>query len=284
MNPSRLRSCAVSTLRQAFSARKIEEAWTPLLVPSGAMEPYLDTFSVASAFGHRAFLPTSPEFGLKKAFAFSDGPGIYEIAHAFRDEERSRLHAPEFTMVEWYLRSTAYRDLPGWVEYLLRSLSASACSRESRSFSPITVALPTLYENLLGHSFPESQERFQDEFLQIVEPWLATQDLLCLYDFPAYARGMAKLNSSGHAQRVECYLNGLEIANGYQELDSKDETIRLWEENNALRISQGKDPHPIDETLAEISHRLGGVSGIAMGLERVIMGLWKIPHIKEFER
>ena len=56
-------------VRGFFSAQGFTEAFTPTLVPSPGTEPYLDPFRTEWEYGRQTtefFLPTSPEFHLKK--------------------------------------------------------------------------------------------------------------------------------------------------------------------------------------------------------------------------
>ena len=93
---------------------------------------------------------------------------------------------------------------------------------------------------------------------------------------------MSKLSLEGWAERIECYIDGIEIANGYQELDNKEDLVTIWKLNNNLREMLGYPPHPIDFFLVEVSDRMKNVAGMAVGFERSLMAIFGIEDIKEF--
>ena len=94
-----------------------------------------------------------------------------------------------------------------------------------------------------------------------------------IYDFPLFLRGMSSLNEKGWSQRVECYIEGIEISNGYQELASPEELKEIWQHNNQIRKIDNKPPHKLDELLIELIPKMAGVAGISLGIERLLIAL-----------
>ena len=103
-----------------------------------------------------------------------------------------------------------------------------------------------------------------------------------IYDFPPFLRGMASLSRAGWAERVECYVDGIEVSNGYQELYSTQELKELWEYNNAIRKIENRPEHPQDELLVETTPKMKGVSGISLGIERSLIALKMVSGMKDF--
>jgi len=101
----RARARMTAAVRRFFDDQGFVEVETPALQVSPGLEPHLRAFAATlhEPFGgeQRLHLHTSPEFAMKKLLA-AGMPRIYQLAHAFRDGERSALHHPEFTMLEWY--------------------------------------------------------------------------------------------------------------------------------------------------------------------------------------
>ncbi len=99
------RARMAAALRRYFDERDFIEVETPALQTSPGIEPHLRAFAteLSEPFGdtHSLFLHTSPEFAMKKLLA-AGLPRIYQLAHAYRNGERSDRHHPEFTMLEWY--------------------------------------------------------------------------------------------------------------------------------------------------------------------------------------
>ncbi|MES0488533.1 MAG: amino acid--tRNA ligase-related protein [Leptospirales bacterium] len=314
--PFQLKNSSAQMIRDYFASGGLKEVFTPVFVKSGALEPFLDSFSLPE-FGY--VLPTSPEFSLKKQLALVYGktPGIFEIAHAFRNEPLSSLHSHEFTMVEWYRNGTEYVELRNDVENIIAKLSPdrakipvskiltvealfkkvfpaqtnfewnskhykelantiesirfSAAKTDDKRENPVTVQQRMEEVELFSLLYDYALEKASLEF----------NGILFVHEFPQCVRGMAKLDTTGKALRMEAILNGIEIANGYQEMNSPKELVELWNENNDIRKSMGKDPHPVDETLVELTSSLDAC-GMALGLERVLMALYGIEEISSF--
>ena len=289
---------------------------TPSLVSSPAMEPFLDSFFIENESAKK-FLPTSPEFSLKKIFPyFADNDGIFEIAHAFRDESISNLHLPEFTMWEWYQKNTMYERLDEFLRefiYLLfqyfavnhsipafekKTLRGYIYEKTEITISPEMRAADykTLCDSL-GIQLRLNRKQMSDEiferyagiqyFTMFMENHIQKflnheKKFLCIIEFPEFVRGMAKLSKSGWAQRMELYYSGIEIANGYQELDDREEILKEWNLNNEIRKENGKSSNPVDEKLVSVSSAMKEVSGMALGVERLLMSLFNFQDISVF--
>lgn len=309
----------IASLRLYFFRKKIFPFAAPSLVPSGAMEAYLDAFSVMGEHG-KYFLPTSPEFALKKAFAEypSFVKGIYDIAHAFRDERLSVWHRHQFTMVEWYCKEKSYKEIPQNILSLLQVILKLA---KDFSFSN-TIQLETLTEvqifsvaelfqkilnfELLPETnfvqlqelaklhhvyFTPQQKNLDNDWLELytvlfdelIEPYLKDiSAIVFVKDYPPLTAAMAKINAEGWASRIECYVHGIEIANGYQEMDDAIALQKFWHKNNQMRLSQNKRIHPMDEQVIQVSINLQNVCGVALGLERTLLALFEDFTIEDF--
>jgi lysyl-tRNA synthetase class 2 len=124
------RMAVTAATRRFFADRGFAETETPILQVCPGMEPHLMALGVTlhEPFGQGArnlYLHTSPEFTMKKLLA-AGVPRLYQLAHTFRDGERSPLHHPEFTMLEWYRAGGTYTDLMDDCEALLRAALAAA--------------------------------------------------------------------------------------------------------------------------------------------------------------
>src|SRR6516162_5248288 len=109
------RGLILAAVRDFFAHRGFVEVDTPALQVSPGLEPHLRAFATElhdPREGHssRRYLHTSPEFAMKKLLV-AGVPRIWQLAHAFRDGERSATHHPEFSMIEWYRVGASYRDL-----------------------------------------------------------------------------------------------------------------------------------------------------------------------------
>ena len=158
----KVRAQVLRTIRAFFDARGFVEVETPVRIAAPAPEPHIDC--PASGDG---FLRASPELQMKKLLA-AGLPRIYQIGPCFREGERGRRHAPEFTMLEWYRAEADYNDIAADMEALVDevlrtrgSASLPEGTRRSRSSddSCHTVSQCPLTDHgqrKRAHSFPVS--------------------------------------------------------------------------------------------------------------------------------
>jgi len=99
------RQRVIAALRSYFAGEDFAEVETPALQIAPGGEVHLQAFATELKNPHQGaqklYLHTSPEFAMKKLLA-AGMPRIYQLAHCFRNGERSSLHHPEFLMLEWY--------------------------------------------------------------------------------------------------------------------------------------------------------------------------------------
>src|SRR5256885_14942518 len=124
------RSRILAAVRDFFAESGFVEVETPVLQVSPGLEPHLRAFRVVphvpfEGTARPLYLHTSPEFAMKKLLA-AGLPRIWQLAHVFRDGERSATHHPEFSMLEWYRAGAGYRDLMADCEALLGRAQAAA--------------------------------------------------------------------------------------------------------------------------------------------------------------
>src|SRR5712691_299984 len=117
------RARMLSAVRDFFAASGYLEVDTPALQISPGLEPHLKAFATVlhdprDGGARPRYLHTSPEFAMKKLIA-GGLPRIWQLAHAYRDGERSATHHPEFSMLEWYRADAGYRELMADCEALL---------------------------------------------------------------------------------------------------------------------------------------------------------------------
>lgn len=249
---------------------------TPVLVSSPAMESSLKAYELKD---ERTFLPTSPEFSLKKLWFSGLADKLYELAPSFRKEEWGDLHLKEFTMLEFYI---AHQDLDFLSEELLSYLKIFLGSDLEIS----CLSLPQCFLAFTGFELaPDSDEEHLKKvldfhgisyasdyswsdlyhliYLNLMEPLLSQEALVVLCDYPPRLSALARLNSEGWAERREFFYKGVELANAYDELIDPKEMKERWKaEGNA---------HPLDEDLMQVASQSAIKSGVgvALGLERL---------------
>ncbi len=289
----RLRARLLARVRGFFAARGVLEVETPLLGAAPATAPHLDSFETVDAGGRRLFLQTSPEYAMKRLLAAGSGD-IFQVCHAFRAGERGRWHNPEFTLVEWYRVGMGYRALMeeavALVETVLgdvlelgpfRALSYAEAFAAHAGIDPLAAGAQALARAAVRHGIgtpglaPDDADGWRDLLMtHVVEPALPRGCVVGLYDYPASQAALARVRPGKPpvAERFELYLNGVELANGYQELTDADALRERFAADNAARRRLGRPALPPDEhLLAAMAAGLPECAGVALGFDRLVM-------------
>lgn len=296
MDVLKLRAQMLARIRGFFSEHDVLEVETPALSAAAATDPQLHSFTVraaAATTGTPHYLHTSPEFAMKRLLAAGSGP-IYQICHVFRDGEVGRLHNPEFTMIEWYRVDYDYHELMDEVAgIVLRALAGmrtlaptekltyreaflNACGLDPHSATTREMMeLAHAREIVVTGLSIDDAAGWRDLLLtQLVEPRLGRGRLTLIYDFPASAAALARVRPGEPpvAERFELYLDGIELANGFQELTDAQEQRRRFDRDRTLRARCGLAEVTFDERLiAALTHSLPACSGVALGFDRLVM-------------
>jgi elongation factor P--(R)-beta-lysine ligase len=286
----RQRAALLSRLRQFFSDRGILEVETPLLCSNGITDPSIEPFAVASgeAITQPRFLQTSPEYAMKRLLA-AHGEPIFQIARAFRDGEAGGRHNPEFSLLEWYRPGFDHHALMREVAQLLGDCLGER-KVEKTSYrelfltrlqvDPFTASSAELERVARRHIDPGNMVGDRDMWLDLLmshllEPALGDGAFSFVYDYPASQAALARIVSTGGVsvgQRFEVYVDGIELANGYFELTDAAQQQHRFEADNVLRRERGQPERPLDGyLLAAMRHGLPECSGVALGIDRLLM-------------
>ena len=283
----------LAELRRYFADAGVLEVETPLVGSSSGTDPALQPMRAhytGPVFpkGTDLYLQTSPEFGMKRLLAAGSG-AIYQICKAFRDG--GRLHNPEFSILEWYRPGFELGHLMDEVGAVVR-LGLNRADLES-----VRESYAGLFRSRLGVDVFESSVRQlralavehhvlgaegmeleRDGWLDLLMSHLIQPDLgrgkLCFVtDYPASQAALARLNADGRtAARFELFFAGIELANGFHELIDADEQAQRFEADNCRRLTLGLSPVRVDRLLlGAMQHGLPDCSGVAVGLDRLLM-------------
>lgn len=265
------------------------------------------------------YLHTSPEFSMKKLLAAGE-TDIFQICHVFRDGEDSKAHHPEFTLLEWYRAGATYdalmTDVADLIAGVARHIGRTNLQYEDRvaaaesDWTRYTIAEALLefagidvLATLDGDGLPSSEalaqaaltagircdvnaaweDTFHHILLERVEPRLAAQGKAFLTDYPTPAGALARRKPTDPrvCERVEAYVCGMELANGFSELTDPVEQRARFEEDRAVHEALYGPAPPIDEEfLAALAH-LPPSAGMALGLDRLVMLFTGADHIRD---
>ncbi len=292
------RARMLKNIRAFFDARSVIEVETPLLSHYATTDPHLD--SLSSRFREQiCHLNTSPEYAMKRLLAANPQP-IYQICKAFRDDELGAFHNPEFTLLEWYRPGydmfQLMAELAELIETLFKDsvispefdyLSYQQAFEKVTGFNPHQITSHECYQFAVGNDVDVPQGLSADDDVDDWLDWLLTQRVLpafkkesftFLYDYPASQCALAKVENNSEqfavARRFELFFGEVELANGFFELSDADEQQRRFQQENQRRQQAGKKTVVIDENfIAALAHGLPECSGVALGLDRLLMVL-----------
>lgn len=282
-------------IRQFFNEREVLEVETPILSAAGVTDVHLASVIANRNLGGRLnthYLQTSPEFAMKRLLASGSG-AIYQICKVFRDDEHGKKHNSEFTMLEWYRPEFSLKDLMHETADLLQIclsdrlseirpliLSYKHAFQDRLDLNPLQATVKELKEatKRVGIHIDLGEDRlaYMDLlFSHMVEPSLGFDTPVFLTDFPPEMASLAKtrIDEDGEevAARFEVYIEGLELANAYDELVDADVLRSRFVEDNQAREKQGLSAMPLDEHLLAALPNMPACSGIALGIDRLLM-------------
>jgi len=282
-------------IRQFFIERDVLEVETPILSQAGVTDVHLASVQAQRhVHGKKQthYLQTSPEFAMKRLLASGSG-AIYQICKVFRDDEHGRKHNSEFTMLEWYRPQFSLKDLMLEVTDLLNVVLAEHFGEvrptvlsykhafiDRLDLNPLQATLQQLKDaaQRVGLNLDLGDDRLAYIdllFSHMVEPSLGFDTPVFLTDFPPELASLAKtkLDEDGElvAARFELYIEGLELANAYDELIDAEVLRSRFQADNAEREKLGLYVMPIDEYLLAALPNMSECAGIALGVDRLLM-------------
>ena len=314
------RVAIIRALRDLFADLEFVEVETAALQVSPGNETHVHAFKTELAqpgYRDRRFLRASPEFACKKLLAAGERR-IVEFARVFRNNERGALHHPEFTLIEWYRAHGRYEmlmddclsviaraaDTVGTRSVSWRDRIADPCADPER----LTVAEAfSLHAgiDLMATLTPEGPDRrhfaalandigvhisnddnWGDVFSRVltekIEPYLGLGRPTILDEYPAEMSALARPKASDPrvAERFEVYLCGVELANGFGELNYATEQRRRLAAQMAEKERIYHERYPIDDDFISALRTMPSACGVALGLDRLVMLVTGAPDIE----
>jgi lysyl-tRNA synthetase class 2 len=293
------RARLLSDIRSFFAERKVLEVETPLLSSAGNSDPNIA--SIATSGDSPRYLRTSSEYPMKRLLA-AGLPDIYELGRVFRAGEKGARHNPEFTMLEWYRHGLGYRELALEVIALVQHCGHG-------KFDPWPIVHTTYRELFLNHLGLDPHRCDEEEcralalergihagqldldgwldllLSHLIQPAMDAESITVIRDFLPQQAALACIrhDEGSHvavAERFEVYLGQAELANGYQELSDWVEQQQRFEHDRRLRLLLGEDIAPLDQRLlAALQSGLPECSGVAVGVDRLLMAVLGVSHI-----
>lgn len=288
------RARSLRAVRRFFDERDFLEVETPLAVPSPGLDLHLDAARVDLVRAPR-WLITSPEYQMKRLLS-AGFSRIYQVCKCFRQNEEGSQHQPEFTMLEWYRTHAEFPALLAETEELVAFVATDVLGSPRIRFRGHEVDLSPPWERMTvreafrkyanadADALLADETEFYRVLVERIEPELGRGKPTFLYGYPASQASLARLDphDPSVAERVEAYVEGVELSNGFGELTNADEQRARLAADDAAREREGKPRYPVDERfLAALESGIPPCVGNALGFDRLVMLLCDAASIED---
>lgn len=306
------RDAALRATRAFFHGEGFTEVTTPTLVAEPGTDVHLDPFVArftgmgAEHPPQTLYLHTSPEFAMKALLA--EGlERIVQVATVYRNGEWTGQHNPEFTMVEWYRAFADYRPIMDDVEHVVRAVTeavtgGTALTRRGHSidvsapFERVTFRAAFLDACGLDVLVLSTADALRDAARDVglpplvpggtwedlvhellithVEPRLGHTRPTFLIDYPRQLAVLSRAKDADPrvAERFELYIHGVELCNGFTELNDPDEQRARFQDDQHTRTRLGLPHMPLPSgLLAALEAGMPPSGGVALGFDRLLM-------------
>ena len=308
-----VRSKLISGIRQFLESHDFIEVETPMLHPSpggAAAKPFVTKHN---ALGSDFYLRIAPELYLKR-LVIGGFERVYEINRNFRNEGVSTRHNPEFTMLEFYLAHHDYKFMMSFVEELFRSVITKACGSTIAPFGDHTLdfgkpfarmnvqtaitthsdytaaditpeSIDTALAKAHAHS-PNSNASYAQKLFALFEA-VAESKLIqptFIIDFPVEMSPLAKrdFDNTTIVGRFELFIAGMELANGFNELNDPFDQAERFQDQVKNRESGDDEAHHYDaDFIKALEHGLPPTVGCGVGIDRLAMLATNTTSIKD---
>jgi elongation factor P--(R)-beta-lysine ligase len=272
------RRCLIlNGIRAFFCQQGFIEIETPLRVPAIAPEQFIMPY-----MSEGWFLSTSPELQMKRLLS-AGYEKIFQICHCFRKDERGQNHNPEFSMLEWYRAKADYenilQDTQELVFYLSKNFGTGSTLKYRNNQIDLSLPWPRIkvkeaYLRWAGWDPVANFDglRFDDDMALKIIPNFPVDRPVIIMDYPVECASLARLKppDSRLAERAEVFIGGLEIANGFSELNDACEQEKRFKYEIELMRKEGK-PTILPEKFLAALPEMPDCSGIAVGVDRLVM-------------
>jgi elongation factor P--(R)-beta-lysine ligase len=269
------RARIMAAVRAWFTAEGFIEADVGALSASPGAEVHVTAFETGGRYLH-----ASPEFALKKLIAAGE-ERIFYLGKCYRAGESGPLHAPEFTMLEWYRAGAPYERVMEDCVAIARVAAETTGARDfvwrERRCDPFAPAqkltVRAAFQNQKCDPCSIDADAFAQKLVTAIEPHLGVGALTLLAEYPIREAALARAcaHDASLAERFELYACGVELANGFGELTDPVEQRARLEEAMAEKERRYGVRWPIDEDFLAALAQMPPTSGVALGFDRLVM-------------
>ena len=283
------RSKIISEMRRFLEDHGYVEVETPMLTPkaTGAAARPFKTYH--NALGIDLYARIAPELYLKRLLV-GGFEKVYELNRNFRNEGIDRTHNPEFTMLEFYWSYADVNQMMDFCEQMLRSTVFTALGHTHVRYGEHEIDFSQSFQRLTMREsvvrFAPDREITDETLLQLfeehVEPKLVQPTLI--YDFPKIVSPLSKASPANPsvAERFELFIDCMECANGFSELNDPAEQYQRFLDQGAQRERGDEEAMVMDEDyIRALSYGMPPAAGIGIGVDRFVMLLTNKHSIRD---
>lgn len=312
------RSEIIREIRKIFDKNDFLEVETPMLqsIPGGALAKPFVTYH--NALDVNLYLRIAPELYLKKLLV-GGLKQVYEIGKSFRNEGIDQKHNPEFTTIEWYAAYWNEEDIMQFTEKLFKDLVKKISRRTEIEYQGKLVSFAGKFQRvtfkdslaryaqiidydkesreslaLIAKRFavePEAHEhksKIADEIFKkicrphITRPTFLTNHPLEISPLAKKYENPAKDGQANEVCRFQLIAGGLELVNGFSELNDPLDQIERFQEQEKMKKAGETESHPLDKDFVEaLEYGMPPAAGAGLGIDRLVMLLTNTENIKE---
>ncbi|QCI27274.1 lysine--tRNA ligase [Buchnera aphidicola] len=309
-----IRSKILNIIRNFMNHNKFIEVETPMMqnIPGGAnAKPFITHHN---SLNINMYLRISPELYLKRLI-IGGFTKIYEINRNFRNEGISKKHNPEFTMMELYIAYANYKDLMKFIIKLIKNITKKINKNYqikyqeyifdiNKPFKILTMKNAILYYNKNIkknelNNINKIKKITQLYNIPIKKKWTIEKIIVKIFkettenkliqptfitEFPTEVSPLArkKNNNKKIVERFEFFIGGMEIGNGFSELnDPKDQKKRFLKQTNNKNQLKNKISFYDSEYIEALEYGMPPTAGLGIGIDRLIMIMTNQKNIKD---
>ena len=255
------RSEIIKKIRKFLEENGFLEVETPMLqtLAGGTIARPFKTH--LNALNMDLYLRIAPELYLKRLLV-GGFEKVYELGRNFRNEGMDREHNPEFTMLEFYAAYWDYNQMMDFTEKLLKSLDNKIFKGKFKKVE---------YEKIVG------KKDDKEVFAKIKEPTFVIHH-------PVEISPLAKKldNNPKKVARFQLIANGLEVANGWSEINSAVDQAERFMDQEVKRKKGDQEAHQYDKDFIEaLEYGMPPAAGIGIGIDRLVVLLTNSKTLRE---
>ncbi len=309
----RMHSAIITFIRKFHEKEGFLEVETPIFhpIPGGTLaKPFI---THQNALDIDLYLRIAPELYLKRLL-IGGFERVYEIGKSFRNEGIDTTHNPEFTMLECYAAYWDEEDMMTFVENLFCGLvkeffHGSKIKQDGKEIAFKKPFARIAFKDLLARyalipdydaesrdslamrarqlgietDAHESKGKIADEiYKKICRPYLVQPTFITNHPLDISPLAKKWEDRPNEVRRLQLIVGGLELANGWAELNDPIDQRERFEEQERSREGGEEEAMHLDEDFLEaMEHGMPPAAGLGIGIDRLVMFLTNQKNIRE---